>query len=162
MKYIRNWPLQPFSQDYWPSVLILYISGGTYSLKSTANDRFFEKLFMAISYLLSELLPEICWEENRRRNTFRILFWCLAWGSNPGFSSNKPMHYLLDHGDFIWNIDLNNGVYCDLRNSSACLTTVLSYLRLKFSKKSYSKSTYIVIGSEVLGFTSKVNKKKHS
>ena len=37
---------------------------------------------------------------NCRRNTFRILFWCLAWGSNPGFSSNKPTHYLLDHGDF--------------------------------------------------------------
>ena len=38
--------------------------------------------------------------ENRRRNTFRISFWCLAWGSNSGFSSNKPTHYLLDHGDF--------------------------------------------------------------
>ena len=29
-------------------VLILYISGGTYSLKSTPNDRFFEKRFMAV------------------------------------------------------------------------------------------------------------------
>ena len=30
-------------------VLILYINGGTYSLKLTANNRFlFEKLFMAI------------------------------------------------------------------------------------------------------------------
>ena len=29
-------------------VLILYISGRTYSLKSTPNDRFFEKLFMAV------------------------------------------------------------------------------------------------------------------
>ena len=28
--------------------LILYISGGTYSLKSTPNERFFEKLFMAL------------------------------------------------------------------------------------------------------------------
>ena len=37
---------------------------------------------------------------NRRRNTFRNLFWCLVWGSNPGFSSNKATHYLLDHGDF--------------------------------------------------------------
>ena len=91
---------------------------------------------------------------NRRRNTFRISFWCLAWGSNPGLSSNKPTHCLLDHGDertydsavfilfsqfyknllfywaiinwnFIWNIDLNNGVYCDLRNKSACLNAVL-------------------------------------
>ena len=39
---------------------------------------------------------------SRRRNTFRILFWCLAWGSNPSFSSNKPTHYLLDHGDFVY------------------------------------------------------------
>ena len=35
------------------------------SLKSTPNDRFFEKLFMAVFFnLLSEFfLPEICWEE---------------------------------------------------------------------------------------------------
>ena len=33
-------------------MLILYISGGTYSLKSTANDRYFEKLFMAILFTL--------------------------------------------------------------------------------------------------------------
>ena len=32
-------------------VLILYISGEIYSLKSTPNDKF---------YLLSEILPEIC------------------------------------------------------------------------------------------------------
>ena len=36
---------------------------------------------------------------NRRRNTFCILFCCLVWGSNPGFTSNKPTHYLLDYGD---------------------------------------------------------------
>ena len=35
---------------------------------------------------------------NRRRNTFCILFWCLAWRSNPGFTSYKPIHYLLDYG----------------------------------------------------------------
>ena len=29
---------------------ILYISGGTYSLKSTLNDRFFEKLFYSQSF----------------------------------------------------------------------------------------------------------------
>ena len=37
--------------------LILYISGGTYSLKSTPNDRFFEKLFIAIM-LTFRVLPE--------------------------------------------------------------------------------------------------------
>ena len=82
-------------------VLILYIlSGGTYSLKSTPNDRFFlEKLFMAILFTLRVFARNLL-RGNRRRNTFRILFWCLAWDSNPGFLSSKPTNYLLDHGDF--------------------------------------------------------------
>ena len=33
-------------------VLFLYISGGIYSLKSTPNDRYFEKLFMTILFAL--------------------------------------------------------------------------------------------------------------
>ena len=36
--------------------LISYVSGATYSLKSTPNDRLFEKLFHGF-------LPEICLEE---------------------------------------------------------------------------------------------------
>ena len=40
-------------------VLNLYKSGGAYSLKSTPNDRFFEKIFHDNFYLLSEFLPEI-------------------------------------------------------------------------------------------------------
>ena len=51
-------------------------------------------------YLLSEFVPEISWEEIVEEILFRILFWCLACGSNPGFSSNKTTHYVLDHGDF--------------------------------------------------------------
>ena len=41
---------------------------------------------------------------NWRRNTFRISFWCLAWDSNPGFLSNKPTHYLLDHAPYALRI----------------------------------------------------------
>ena len=85
-------------------VLILYISGGTYILKSTSNDRFFEKLFMAFVFTLRVFARNLL-RENRRRNTFRISFWCLAWDSNHGFTSYKPTHYLLDHGDF------NNFIY---------------------------------------------------
>ena len=44
------------------SVLILYMSGGTYSLKSTPNGRFLIK-FSWQFYLFSEFLPEIFWEE---------------------------------------------------------------------------------------------------
>ena len=54
-------------------------------LKSTPNDRFFvvfEKLFLAVFCQKSA-------ERKSRRNIFQILFWCLAWGSNPGFMSNN-------------------------------------------------------------------------
>ena len=51
--WIHNyWSLQPISWDYWSSfsnrlmlILILYISGGTYSLKSIPNDWFFWEIF---------------------------------------------------------------------------------------------------------------------
>ena len=64
-------------------VLILYISsvGGKYSIKSTPNNRFFAKHFMAVLLILRVFA----------RNLLR--------GSNPGFSSNKAIHYLLDRGD---------------------------------------------------------------
>ena len=104
--YIHNWSLQPFSLDYWPSfshhlccVLILYKSGGTYSLKSTSNDRFFKKLFMVILFTL-RVFDRNLLRGNRRRNTFRISFLCLAWDSNPDYSSNKPQHYLIDCVDY--------------------------------------------------------------
>ena len=93
--------------------LILYISGGIYSLKSTPNDRFFEKLFMAIFIWLSEFLPEICWEQIAEEILFVFrLFWCLTWDSNLGFSSNKPTHYLLDHGDLNVDGKTQNLVQC--------------------------------------------------
>ena len=86
-------------------VLILYISGNTYSLKSTPNDTLFEKLFMAILFTLRVFG---CWEEIAEEILFVFRFWCLAWGSNLGFSSNNPTHYLLDHGDFNIYTLLNN------------------------------------------------------
>ena len=46
------------------------------------------------------VFARILLRENRRRNTFCILFWCLAWGSNSTFTSNKPTHYRLGYGDF--------------------------------------------------------------
>ena len=42
--------------------LILRMSDGTYSLKSTLNN-WFLRSFSWQFYLLSEFLPEICWEE---------------------------------------------------------------------------------------------------
>ena len=49
--YIHNWPLERFRQDYGLAcllyALILYVSGGTYSLTSTLNDTFFLRNFLA-------------------------------------------------------------------------------------------------------------------
>ena len=78
---------------------MLYISDGTYSLKYPMNDRFFVKLFMAILFALRVFARNLL-RGIRRRKIFRILFWCVAWGSNPDSSSNKPTHYLIDHGNF--------------------------------------------------------------
>ena len=103
--YLHNWSLQPSSQDYWPSfshhlccVCVKFIHKWRNLQFKVDSER---QIFWETSwqfYLLSEFLAEICWEE-----IFRILFWCLAWGSNPGFPSTKPTHYLLDHGDIIDN-----------------------------------------------------------
>ena len=54
-------------------VLILYISGGIYSLKSTPNDRFFEKLFHG-NFIYSEFLPEFCCEEITEGILFAFCF----------------------------------------------------------------------------------------
>ena len=43
---------------------------------------------MAILFTVRVLARKLL-RGNCRRNTSRILFWCLAWGSNPGFTSNK-------------------------------------------------------------------------
>ena len=69
---------------------------------------FVEKLFMAILFTLRVFAGNLL-RGNRRRNTFYILLWCLAWCSNPDFTSNKPTHYLLDYGDYNGDLkkDLN-------------------------------------------------------
>ena len=63
-------------------VLILYISGGTYSLKSTPNAKFFKKLFMAILFTLRVFARNLL-RENRRRNSFRISFLMSGLGLEP-------------------------------------------------------------------------------
>ena len=94
---------------YVVCVNFLYIIGGTYSLKSTPNDRF-EKLFMAILFILRVFARNLL-RGNRQRNIFRISFWCLAWDSNRGFSSNKSTHHLLDHGDLLKSIEIFNFLF---------------------------------------------------
>ena len=78
-------------------VLILYISGETYSSNSIPNAGFFEKLYMANLFTLrEEIAAEIF---------LHFAFWwtCLTWGLERGLTYNKPTqtHYLLNYGDFI-------------------------------------------------------------
>ena len=107
-------------------MLILYISGGSHCLKSTPNDRFFEKLFTAILFTLRVFATNLL-GGNRRRNAFRISFWCLAWDSNPCFSSNKPTHYLLDHDNISFSI--TSGI-CNVCDSYRVLTAIKNCWRL--------------------------------
>ena len=51
--------------------LILYVSGGTYSLKSTLNDRFLRNCFTAI-FIYSQILCQKSGEENCQRNAFFV------------------------------------------------------------------------------------------
>ena len=54
-------------------VLLLYMSGGTYSLKSTPNDRLFRIFYMTILFTLT-IFAE-------RQSPKKYLF-CLTWGLN--------------------------------------------------------------------------------
>ena len=55
---------------------------------------------MAILFTLSQLLPEICWEEEVKEifSYFRFDVW--PEGFEIGPMSYKPTGYLLDYGDF--------------------------------------------------------------
>ena len=63
-------------------------------------DLHFWKVFMAVLFTLRDFAKNLL-KGNCQRNTFCILFWCLAWGSNPGSTFNKLTHYQLDCGDYI-------------------------------------------------------------
>ena len=52
-------------------VLILYISGGAYILKSTPNDRFFEKLFVT-NFIFS--LESFCQKSAERKSKYFLYF----------------------------------------------------------------------------------------
>ena len=65
------------------NALILYVNGGTYSLKS--------------SFVRNLLIG------SRRWNVFIFSLWCpqVRYQLNSGLTSNKPTYYLLDYSDFL-------------------------------------------------------------
>ena len=81
-------------------VLILYISAGTYSFKSTSNDRFFEKLFHGGFIYFQSFCQKSAEWKSPKKYFFSYFVLMSGLGLEPWLSSNKPTHYLLDHGDF--------------------------------------------------------------
>ena len=68
--------------------LIFGMWGQTRSLKLTPNDKFFYETFSWQFYLLSEFLPEICWE---------------------AVAKEIIVFFILDYGNFKWSIDTQIG-----------------------------------------------------
>ena len=83
--------------------LILYVSGETYSLTSTPNDRFFLRNFLMAGFIYSSSFCQKSTERKwpKKYFLFHISFWCLTWDPNAAFTYNKPTHYLLDNGHLI-------------------------------------------------------------
>ena len=67
--------------------LILYVSGGIYSLTSTPNAIFLRNFFIAGILFTLRVFARNLLRDNRRRNIFG--------------DCNNPTHYILDHVDFI-------------------------------------------------------------
>ena len=104
------WSNQPFTNrigHYNPSVRIIDLGSHTTYIvyvnfiHKWRERQIFLRNFSWQFYLLSELLPEICWEEIAEEIFFVFCFDVWLGCSNPGFSCNKATHYLLDHGHYI-------------------------------------------------------------
>ena len=96
--YIRNWSLQPFSQDLRSCYHITYfVCVNFYIWAAWIFLRNFSwQFYISSGSFAMHLLRGIL-----RRNIFHISFsWSLTWGLNRDLISNKSTHYLLDHGDF--------------------------------------------------------------
>ena len=67
----------------------------------TAFKIFFKlvKINFSRRFVISKLIINLLREVIAGEILFIFCFWCLAWGSNSGFMSNKPTHYLLHYGD---------------------------------------------------------------
>ena len=72
-------------------------------ITSTPNDRYLRNFFLAGWFTLSGFARNLLLG-NRRRYILspydEKTKWCLIWDTIPGFTSNKPTHYVLDYDDF--------------------------------------------------------------
>ena len=87
---------------------------------------------MAILFLLSKNLPDICWEKIAEEIFFHISSsWrCLARGLNWGLTSNKPSHYLFVINSLTADYEITRRLCCLL----GCQTTsYLVFIHIKMS-----------------------------
>ena len=97
----KHWSLQSFREHYSLDSHPTHVNDETYnSSTSTPKDIFFffEKLFHGKFYLLSEFLPEICWQEIAEE----IFFKCVT-----GRLSQRLSSYLLQRLHFENSLHLN-------------------------------------------------------
>ena len=104
--YIHNWPLQPFSQDYAltsHTTHVVYVNfiheQRDLQFNVDSERQIFEKLFHG-SFIYSQ---SFC-QKSAERKSLKKYFSYLIFDDWPGiwtqpFSSNKPTHYILIHGD---------------------------------------------------------------
>ena len=119
--------------------LILYVSGGTYSLTSTPNDRFLRNFFVAGLFTLRVFDRNLLREEVDEEIFFIFHFWWLTCNTN-----NKPTHYILDHGDF--NLHTYIKVYC----KQSILKTYNKSLNLKTTHMRVHAHVRALISSSAL------------
>ena len=82
-------------------VNFLLLSGRTYSLTSTPNDRFLRNFFMAGFFYSQSLCHKSAERKSPKKYFSYFIFddWPGIW--TQALASNKPTHYILDHGNFI-------------------------------------------------------------
>ena len=97
--YIHNWSLQPFSQDYGLAshtthvVCVNFIRERRDLQFNVDSERqIFWETFSWQFYLLSEFLPEICWEEVAEEIFFFISFLMTDLGYEP-----RPLRLISQH-----------------------------------------------------------------
>ena len=94
------------------------MSGGIYSLKSTPNDKFFEKLFIAILFTFTVFARNLL-RGKRWKNISFFIFGFDAWLAIRTWALrlNKPTHYLLDYGDWQQSFNFNTRPLCKWMSS---------------------------------------------
>ena len=116
---LLTWFFTPFML----CVFTLYISGGSYNFQYTPNDKFFEKLFMAILFIFKVFARNLLRENSRRK----ILYF---WALNPDFKSNTIPNRLRRLRIYTYSniMELRTYIQCLKYSSYSSLTTRMMLL----------------------------------